>query len=95
MLRLSVLFRIPPSEIDERMTGRDAADVLDYLASFPQVEDVLDIQLSRIIQMLSGLGNKVEFDNVKMRGFVATEEEVAEDWIRYIDERENRVKNRL
>jgi hypothetical protein len=93
-MRLAVLFRIPPSELDERMAGRDAADILDHLAAFPQTEEILDIQLSRIVQMLSGLGgNKVDFEKITMRGFEATEEEIAEDWIRYLDERENRIKN--
>ena len=96
-MRLAILFRIPPSEIDERMSCRDAADILDYLAAFPESSDVCDIQLSRIVQMLaSGLGgSKLEIDTIKMRGFQATEEQVAEDWIRWIDERENRIANKL
>lgn len=90
LIRLAILFRVAPSKVDEVLTSREAADILEYLSVYPMVEDVVDIQLARIMQMFSS-GTRIE--NLILRKRDKTEEEIAEDWIRWIDERKNRTAN--
>lgn len=92
LIELAVLFRIPPHEIDERMSASEAVAVLDYLRRFPVTADVVDIQLARFMQLIgSAFGQKCSFEELRVRGGVKTEEQQAEDWLRYLDERENRT----
>jgi hypothetical protein len=95
LIRLSVLFGIPPSEIDERLTGIEAAQILDYLGRFPEAADVIDEQLARLIQVVCSLaGGNLEVKDLKLRGHEGmSQEEDAVRWLRYINERKNGTSN--
>lgn len=74
------------------MSGGEAAAILEHLSAYPQLEDVVDVQLARIIQIVGGIGGSShKLEEVRLRGRERTEEEIAEDWIRWIDERQNRI----
>lgn len=96
LIRLALLFRILPSEIDERMTGREAADILEYLSRYPATEDLIDTQVARVIQLFCSMGgNQVDLNEIRMRGTRKDEIEIAQEWIQWIDERKNRTCNQL
>ena len=90
LISLAVLFRIPPHELDERMSANEAVQVLKYLERYPCAEDVIDIQLARFMQLVGGVfGSKCSFGDLIIRGSGRTEEQQAEDWVKYLDERKN------
>ena len=99
LIRLSLLYRIAPHEVDGFMTGSEAAAVIDYLNRYPQLEDVCDTQIARLIQTVSSaFGSKTDINDIRMRGTQKTEEDVALEWIAWIDrqhERKNRTTNQL
>lgn len=92
LIRLALLFRIPPAEIDDRLSAADASNVLHYLGRWPEAADVVDVQIARLIQVVQGLvGQPSELSEILIRGKVPeTDETQAEDWLRYLNERKNR-----
>ena len=90
MLRLSILYRIPPSEIDKRMTAGDAVAVLNYLAAYPETAETVDIQLAQLIQMIGSVfGAKASLSELRVRKPIKTEIDEAHEWLRFLDERKN------
>jgi hypothetical protein len=86
-MRLCVLFRVPPGQIDELMTGKEAAELLEYLSEYPETADTVDLQMARILKCI-GAGDHI--DELRVRRRAKTEADEAMEWIRYIDERKNR-----
>lgn len=96
LIRLALLFRILPNEVDERMSGREAADILEYLSRYPATEDLIDTQIARMIQIFCSLGgNQMDLSEIRMRGTQKNEIDIANEWIQWIDERKNRTCNQL
>jgi hypothetical protein len=78
------------------MSGREAADILEYLSRYPATEDLIDTQVARVIQLFCSMGgNQVDLNEIRMRGTRKDEIEIAEEWIQWIDERKNRTCNQL
>lgn len=89
-MRLCVLFRVAPGQIDEMMTGKEAADILEYLSEYPDTADTVDIQMARILKVI-GAGEHI--DELRIRQRTKTAVDDAMEWIRYLDERKNRPQN--